>query len=173
MLAHLKNMKSQDWAAVGDKLILQNVFQKTSVFCMEMEILCNVLDFERKNWAQVLLRSRFTNSCWTMMDVFKYPNPKYLQQFKVCSLFLCFISMSSSSLLVSSPANSQTWGNNVLSRFSWLLEFLSFWEINLEKAFQFSKWPILTEWFPALFHSTLSPFSQGRHKIRPVTLFTS
>ena len=28
--------------------------------------------------------------------------------------------------------------------------------------FQFSKWPILTEWLPALFHSTLFPFSQAR-----------
>ena len=49
-----------------------------------------------------------------------------------------------------------------LRRFRRLWEFLSFWEINLVEPFQFSKWPILTEWLPALFHSTLFPFSQAR-----------
>ena len=147
---------------------------QSSAWKWKYSAFCNVLDFERKNWAQVLQRSRFTNSCWTMMDVFKYPIPNTCSNSRSLACFcVSFQDMSSSSLLVSSPANSQTWGNNVLSRFSWLLEFLSFWEINLEKAFQFSKWPILTEWLSALFHSTLSPFSQGRHKIRPDTLFTS
>ena len=44
-----------------------------------------------------------------------------------------------------------------LMRFRRLWEFLSFWEINLVEPFQFSKWPILTEWIPALFLSTLFP----------------
>ena len=44
-----------------------------------------------------------------------------------------------------------------LMRFRRLWEFSSFWEINLVEPFQFSKWPILTEWIPALFLSTLFP----------------
>ena len=118
--------------------LVKYISTKTSVFCMKWK-------YSATNW--ILPKIIFS---MISLEIFIL---------LLCSFFLpweCLI-------------RSITWlqvfklvGLMFLSRFRRLWEFLSFWEINLVEPFQFSKWPILTEWLAALFHSTLFPFSQAR-----------